>query len=240
MSIYGDVGNVIALKQRALWRGIKVNVRQVSIAESFPRSTDVYFMGGGQDDDQIKVFEDLLDRRVRIEKDIKKGICFLGICGAYQLLGKKFITGKGKNIEGLGLLNIETKAPGEKVSERCIGNIVARVNSKLAFKNHQLNTIVGFENHSGQTYLGEGVEPLGTVIKGYGNNITDQTEGCIFENVIGTYMHGSFLPKNPHIADWLIKKALERKYRKRISLKDLNDEIELAAHRNVLEMLEVN
>jgi CobQ-like glutamine amidotransferase family enzyme len=236
MNIYGDVGNIITLVKRCEWRGIHVDMVHNTLGEKLPQETDIYFMGGGQDDDQIKVFKDLLKKKKLLIKQIEEGVAFLGICGAFQLLGRYFLTGEGERIEGIGLLDIETKAPDTKVKSRCIGNVVAKLNAD-AFdtKKMLLDTIVGFENHSGQTYLGKNVKPLAYVVKGYGNNIEDNSEGGVYKNLIGTYLHGSFLPKNPHIADWLISKALRRKYGRSVSLKELDDVEELNAHNYILE-----
>jgi CobQ-like glutamine amidotransferase family enzyme len=237
MNIYGDMGNIITLKRRCEWRSIDVQISKISLGDRLPSTTDIYFMGGGQDDDQLKVFEDLKKKSDTLIKHIDKGVCFLGICGAYQLLGKKFITGDGTSIDGIGLLNLVTQAPGNDVKIRCIGNIVAKLNNEV-FNTEKFisDRVVGFENHSGQTILSENLRPLGYVLKGYGNNLIDKTEGVVYKNLIGTYMHGSFLPKNPHIADWLIKKALNNKYKK-AKLKRLDDKEEWEAHQGILKMM---
>ena len=234
MNIYGDMGNIITLKKRCGWRNINVKVRNVSFKDSLPSDTDIYFMGGGQDADQLLVFKDLLKKKRKLIDQIESGVGFLVICGAYQLFGRYFITGDGKEIEGIGVLDVKTQAPGTSVKTRCIGNVVARLNPDVFnIDRMQIDTIVGFENHSGQTHLGQEVAPLAYVVRGYGNNMGDDTEGCIYKSVIGTYLHGSFLPKNPHVADWLILNALKRKYGKRVSLKILSDEEELEAHRKL-------
>jgi len=236
MNIYSDIGNIIVLKKRCEWRNIEVNYKEVNLRERLPKGTDIYFMGGGQDDDQIKVFKDLQKKKNKLIKQIEKGVTFLGICGGFQLLGKSFITGDKKVIKGIGVLDIETKSVSNNVKSRCIGNIIAKLNNKVIdIYKMPLNTIVGFENHSGQTFLGSEVEPLGFVIKGNGNNIKDKNEGCIYKNVIGTYLHGSFLPKNPHIADWIIEKAIKRKYRKSIKLCKIDDEDAYKAHKFILD-----
>ena len=177
MNIYGDLGNVITLVKRCEWRGIKVSVRNVSVKESFSSGTDIFFMGGGQDEDQITVFKDLLKKKEALSDEIMNNKCFLGICGAYQLMGKSFLTGDGRSIKGLGILDLETKAPGSGVKKRCIGNIVCKINdAAMNTRGMDLSTIVGFENHSGQTFLGEKIKPLGIVLKGFGNNQTDKTD----------------------------------------------------------------
>lgn len=236
MNIYGDMGNITTLVKRCEWRGIGVKVQEVNLGDRLPRTTDIYFMGGGQDQDQKTVFKDLLKKKKTLIKHIGDGAGFLGICGAYQLLGRFFLTGEGKKIKGIGLLDIETKALDTTVKSRCIGNVVAVLNSEV-FNLDQMpvETIVGFENHSGQTYLGEEVKPLAYIKSGYGNNVNDNTEGCVYKNLIGTYLHGSFLPKNPHVADWLILKALRRKYGGRVRLKKLDDIEESNAHNYILK-----
>lgn len=235
MNIYGDMGNIITLVNRCQWRGIGVKVENKNLKDKLSGSTDIYFMGGGQDKDQMKVYRDLLKKKNELIRQIENKVVFLGICGAFQLLGKYFLTGDGKVIEGIGVLDIKTKAPDTKVQTRCIGNVVAQLNPEVFNTEKMLvTTIVGFENHSGQTYLGKHVSPLGIVKKGFGNNIEDKSEGGVYKNVIGTYLHGSFLPKNPHVADWMILKALKRKYTKMIRLSKLDDKEELEAHNAVL------
>ncbi|MBN2015922.1 glutamine amidotransferase [Candidatus Dojkabacteria bacterium] len=240
MNIYGDLGNVIALYKRCEWRGISVKVEKVGLKGRLPKETDIYFMGGGQDEDQITVFRDLLSKKDDLTEQIEKDVSFLAICGAFQLLGKYFLTGEGKVIEGIGTLDIETRAPDTKVKSRCIGNVVASLNSEIFITERmQLDTIVGFENHSGQTFLGKDVQPLAFILKGFGNNMKDKTEGCVYRNVIGTYLHGSFLPKNPHIADLIILNALERKYEGKFNFDELDDKEEVLAHKDLLQRFNV-
>jgi len=236
MNIYGDIGNIITLQKRCEWRGIRVLLQQVEIGDKLPSSTDIYFIGGGQDEDQLAVYKDLQTKKTQLTADVKDHVPFLAICGGYQLLGKYFLSGDGRRMKGLGIVDIETVAQSTQVKERCIGNVVAQLNPAVFdISAMQLDTIVGFENHSGQTYLGSGVEPLAHVRTGCGNNREDNYEGIVYHHVIGTYLHGSFLPKNPHIADWLIEKALETKHKKKVTLKKLPDKEELAAHKTILE-----
>lgn len=199
MNIYGDTGNVLVLLQRLRWRGIEVEVSQVGIGETLPPGVDIIVAGGGQDQGQSDIEPDLLSRRAEIKAMADDGVTMLLICGSYQLFGHRFVTGKNQEIKGLGVLDIETFAS----QERMIGNITI---------NSLMGDLVGYENHSGQTYLGSGLQPLGTVISGGGNNGADKTEGALFNNVFGTYLHGPILPKNPHFADELIIRALSRKY----------------------------
>lgn len=222
MNIYGDTGNIIALKKRAQWRGIDVEVKNISIGGKLEKGRiDIYFFGGGQDQQQEQVAKDLKSKARIIKSDIEKGVPLLSVCGGYQLLGEYYKPHKGAKISGVGLFPIYTLAS----YDRMIGNIVIE---------SQFGKLVGFENHSGKTYLKKGALPLGMVVKGFGNNGADQTEGCLYKNAIGCYMHGSLLPKNPQLADWLIKKALKLKYGKEIELEPLDDLLELQAHNRAL------
>ncbi|MEK7616587.1 MAG: glutamine amidotransferase [Patescibacteria group bacterium] len=223
MNIYGDTGNIIALKKRAEWRGIEVRVQNISLGNRIPTRQvgtriDLFFFGGGQDQQQELVARDLAKGKGKvIKKEVERGVPLLAICGGYQLLGDYYKPHKGPKLPGVGLFPAYTVAS----FDRMIGNIVIET---------QFGKLVGFENHSGKTYLKKGAIPLGMVLKGFGNNGKDKTEGCIYKNAIGCYMHGSLLPKNPQLADWLIKKALEVKYGKEINLDPLDDILESQAH----------
>lgn len=218
MNIYGDTGNIVCLKKRCEWRGIEVEVINISTDTKLkPRGFDTYFFGGGQDESQITVAEDLKSKARVLKDEIERGVPLLSICGGYQLLGKYYEPFEGEKLEGVGIFPVFTKAS----NDRMIGNIVIK---------SEFGELVGFENHSGKTFLDNQAKPLGNVIKGFGNNGEDRTEGCISKNAIGCYMHGSLLPKNPQLADWFIKKALEVKYRKDVELKPLNDALEAKAH----------
>lgn len=233
MNIYGDTGNITALKKRAEWRGIEVEVKNISVHDKLkPGEVDIFFFGGGQDQQQSIVASDLetsgslreASKGKIIKKEVERGVALLAICGGYQLLGDYYKPFTGPRLPGVGLFPAYTVAS----DQRMIGNIV--IESSIP---HTLNPkpyLVGFENHSGKTYLKDGAEPLGTVITGFGNNGDDKTEGCIYKNAIGCYMHGSLLPKNPELADWLLQKALEVKYGKEISLNPLDDSLESQAH----------
>ena len=154
MNIYGDIGNIITLRKRCDWRNIEVYIKRMSFGDTLPEKTDIYFMGGGQDKDQLLVSKDLMSKKKELAQQIESGVCFLAVCGAYQLLGNFFLAGDGTQIKGIGILDIETRAPGTKVKERCIGNVIAELNSKLLpVQKMNLSTIVGFENHSGQTVV---------------------------------------------------------------------------------------
>ena len=236
MSTYGDRGNIIALEKRCEWRGIDVEVKRLDLGFRISdlKTCDMLFMGGAQDKQQKIVSDDLRKKADTLKKMIEDEIPGLYICGAYQFLGKYYKEADGTIIEGLGILDLYTESPGEN-AERLIGNIVVNIHDSL-FMLHN-SSLVGFENHGGRTYLGTGVKPLGTVIKGFGNNGRDKTEGAVYKNSFGSYLHGPILPKNPHFADYLIKLALKKKYGSTIELKHLDDSLELLAHKAILQKL---
>lgn len=200
MNIYGDWGNALVIKRRLQWHGYTPRLIEYNPGDVFPDDVDMILGGGGQDSGQDKIQQDLLGIGDKLHQLADDDVPMLMICGLYQLFGKFFKTQDGHIIEGIGLLDIETHAG----PERLIGNIVT--------KSHEFGDIIGYENHSGQTFLGKGVQPLGTVIKGAGNNGQDGTEGARYRNVLASYLHGSLLPKNPVIADFLIEKAIIKKY----------------------------
>lgn len=225
MSTYGDRGNIIVLQKRCLWRGIDVEVKRISINENphLINGCDILFMGGAQDKQQEIVNKDLAKNKGKylIER-IEAGIPGLFICGAYQFMGKYYKTVEGHIIKGLSLFNIYTENPGEH-KKRLIGNIITKVNSlELKITSY----IVGFENHGGRTFLGKDMEPFGKVIYGFGNNGSDQTEGIVYKNSIGSYLHGPILSKNPELADYIIKKGLLIKYKTSIQLHELDNTLE--------------
>lgn len=218
MNIYGDTGNIIALTKRSEWRGIEVEVKQISLGDSLKQGEcDLFFFGGGQDQSQIEVSKDLKSKARVLKAEIEKGVPLLSICGGYQLLGEYYQPFEGQKLEGVGIFPAHTEAS----NDRMIGNIVIE---------SEFGQLVGFENHSGKTYLKADAKAFGKVISGFGNNGEDKTEGCIYKNAIGCYMHGSLLPKNPELADWLIQTALEVKYKEKIELKKLDDMLEDKAH----------
>lgn len=232
MNLYGDRGNILALQKRAEWRDISVSVTEVGVGDRLkPGEFDIFFFGGGQDQSQDLVSEDLRQKNGAVLKaEIERGVPLLSICGGYQLLGRYYQPKQGPKIPGVGLFDAYTVAG----SKRLVGNIAITVTPLLAKDLNGPNTLIGFENHSGQTYLGIGVKPLGTVISGSGNNGKDGTEGAVYKNAIGCYMHGSLLPKNPHLADWLLSKALEISGQDQY-LGKLRDEIEQTAHQQAIQ-----
>lgn len=227
MNIYGDTGNIIALQKRAQWRGIKIKIKNITIGDRLKAGEcDLYFFGGGQDQGQVEVAKDIANGKGKLIKtELDRGVPSLSICGGYQLLGAYYKPQKGPKIPGLGFFPTYTQA-GEK---RMIGNIVVQLSHPELDSGSDIK-LIGFENHSGKTFLDKKATPLGKVIKGFGNNGQDQTEGIIYKNSIGCYMHGSLLPKNPVLADWLIQKALEIKYGKTVELEPLDDTLETLAH----------
>lgn len=221
MNIYGDRGNVIVLSQRAAWRGIEPHVIELDIDDAIPSDIDVFFFGGGQDQEQIAVSRDLAGKKGEIlQSAIENGAAALTVCGGYQLFGKVYRPHDAEPLPGIGIFDAETEAGGE----RFIGNVVAE---------SQWGELIGFENHSGLTWLGSGAEPMGRIVHGRGNNGTDGTEGAKYRNAVGCYLHGSILPKNPALADWLIARGLE--YRGQDpELVPLADDLEQRAHRQAV------
>lgn len=243
MSTYGDRGNVICLQKRAEWRGIRVNI--MSLDQQTPATelynVDILMGGGAQDRQQEIVMRDLRGQKADILREkIEAGTPGVFTCGAPQLLGHYYEPALGQRIEGLGLLDMVSKHPGPD-ARRCIGNVVFELTaSPLAQElEAMLGTkpiVIGFENHGGRTYL-QNVEPLGRVVKGYGNNGEDGTEGAFYRNAIATYSHGPLLPKNPFIADWLIQTALSQKYQTSISLKPIDDTLATQAREAMFKRL---
>jgi len=231
LNLYGDRGNIICLSKRCEWRGIEVNVKGISIGDEFRyEDYDIMFIGGGQDYEQAILQEDLMNgKRQSIIEAVEAGKVFLAICGGFQLLGKYYRTHDGKDIECIGALNLWTHGG----DTRLIGNLVYQVDF-LKTKDYN-GYVVGFENHGGKTYLGEGVKPLGKVVKGFGNNGEDGFEGAVYKNTFCTYSHGSLLPKNPALADHLIMLALLNKYPDFQGLDPINDTLENLARTTLIK-----
>ena len=245
MSTYGDRGNVICLQQRCQWREIEVSVvpldRQSGAAQF--DEADLIVGGGAQDRQQEIVMRDLKGAKAEtLKAKIEAGTPGVFTCGSPQLLGHYYEPALGQRIEGLGLLDLVSKHPGSD-ARRCIGNVVFEVSAAALAQDLQAvlgrnPVVIGFENHGGRTYLGS-VEPLGTVIKGYGNNGEDGTEGAFYRHAIATYSHGPLLPKNPFLADWLIQTALQHKYQTAVSLTELNDSLAFAARQAMFKRLDL-
>jgi CobQ-like glutamine amidotransferase family enzyme len=222
MSIYGDRGNILALKYRAEQRGVDVEVVEVGRGRVDLGGVDIFFLGGGQDLDQELVARDLVEhKRAPVAEAVAAGAVFLAVCGGYQLLGSHYTAVNGKRLEGIGLLDLHTEA-GER---RMIGNVVL----DAAPLGLDPTTIVGFENHAGRTFLGEGLNPLGRCMVGSGNNGDDGNEGVCAGTIVGTYVHGSLLPKNPQLTDHLLRLGL-RRLDPAAELEPLDATAELRAH----------
>ena len=225
MNIYADRGNILFLQRRCEWRGIGFSYRAAGPGEPVDASAaDLFYVGGGQDRDQKMVAADMVaTKRGDLAAAVESGAALLAVCGGYQLLGHSYQLDQEK-LPGLGLADLETV---REAGQRLIGNIAIEVDLGSGPR-----TLAGFENHGGRTYLGTGIQPLGKVREGHGNNGRDGLEGVRRHNLIGTYMHGPLLPKNAWLADHLIALALQRRYGTRPQLEPLDDALEAAAHRS--------
>jgi CobQ-like glutamine amidotransferase family enzyme len=225
MNLYGDRGNVLTFEQRCRPRGIDFQLVRLGPGERFDGAAyDLVFTGGGPDSTQVLVADDLQERKgADLRRAIEDGLPVLTVCGGYQLFARSYKASDGTVLPGIGVFDAETVHPGP-AAPRCIGNIVVRWNG---------GALVGFENHGGRTFLGAGCASLGRVIRGHGNNARDKTEGAVYRNCYGSYIHGSLLPKNPHFADHLLSLALARKYGEG-RLAPIDDALEWRAHRAAL------
>ena len=234
MNMYADRGNVIALARRCQWHGIELAIENISPGAILDAAgTDFVFIGGGQDREQRLASDDLIGKREILRAMAEDGVVMLAVCGGYQLFGKFYRPADAPELPGVGILDAETVA-GNK---RLIGNVVVDV-GPVPRTGRDANPVprtgrqflVGFENHSGKTFLGPGAKPLGKVAVGFGNNGEDGAEGAVYKNVFGTYLHGSLLPKNPWFTDHLIRLALDRRYGEAL-LRPLDDSLEERAHK---------
>ncbi|OLN27075.1 type 1 glutamine amidotransferase [Desulfosporosinus metallidurans] len=244
LDLYGDRGNILALAARCRWRGMEPVIQQASLGEDLDfMGMDILFLGGGSDREQGLLVQDLMRREHELRRAIENGLVVLSICGGYQMLGKYYQMAGGEKIQGLGILDVWTIAG----AKRLIGNVVVELDERALnydpdevgsrrVSAHKFRTLVGFENHSGKTYLGEGVRPLGKVLVGHGNNGEDQEEGVRYRNVFGTYLHGPLLPKNPHLADLLLELAIRRRGGE-TPVMELDDRLEELAHDTILDRL---
>lgn len=230
MDLYGDKGNMRVLRKRCEDRGISIEIDKCAMKEEKTLCDyDILFIGGGADKEQSLLYADLLSRKDAIQEALKAGTFILLICGGYQFFGKHYIDNSGNRIEGLGLFDYYTES-NPNVG-RCIGNIA--IEADLDGKKVK---VVGFENHGGQTM---GVTtPFGKVLSGHGNAYKSEFEGFYNGQVLGTYMHGPLLPKNPEVADFIIRKGLQKKY-KQIELIPLDDSLEIKAKEVMLNRLNV-
>jgi CobQ-like glutamine amidotransferase family enzyme len=197
---YGDRGNVLVLERRAAWRGIDVRIVAVRAGELLPEGTDLVVIGGGSDRVQRLIGDDLVARRPELAERVAGGAAVFGVCAGYQLLGRSYASAEGADIEGLGLLDLETKAG--------TGRIIGRVYGTATLEGRSFD-LTGFENHGGRTKLGPAATPLATVARGRGNDGRDRTEGAVQGRVVGTYLHGPVLPTAPDLADVLLSWALD-------------------------------
>lgn len=229
LNLYGDRGNIICMKKRLEWRNISATVTNLPIGEKAHLSDfDLIFIGGGQDFEQQVLLEDLHQGKDKeIIAALNDGVPFLTICGGYQMMGSYYETYDGNRCDFIGAVDLYTVGS----TTRMIGNFDFALDEALGG-----STVVGFENHSGKTWLGSGVQPLGKVINGYGNNGEDGSEGVHYKNLFGTYSHGPILPKNPSFCDMLLFTALTRKYGIK-ELAPLDDSVEMAAHDHMVERI---
>jgi CobQ-like glutamine amidotransferase family enzyme len=218
MNIYADRGNLLLLEQRCAWRGIGFTVTAAGLGDAVdPDAHDLFYLGGGQDRDQVLCAEDLVaTKREALHAAAARGAVVLGVCGGYQLLGSSYVLGD-EELPGVGLVDLRTV---REDGPRLIGNVAIEVATADG-----LRVLAGFENHGGRTYLGADEQPLGRVLRGHGNTGSSGAEGVRRGNVIGTYLHGPLLPKNAWFADWLIRTALGLE-----NLAPLDDRFEDAAH----------
>lgn len=227
MNIYGDRGNIMCLRRRCEARGIGFELVELGLRDRLdPGAHDLIFAGGAQDREQRTVAEDLIaTKAAAIREAVESGVAVLAVCGAYQLFGRFYRDASGAELPGASIFDLHTEHPGEG-ARRCIGNIVAEWPG---------GTIVGFENHGGRTRLGADARPLAQVRSGHGNNGKDGGEGAVYRNAIGTYVHGSLLPKNPALADHIILLALKRRHGT-LALAPIDDRAELRAHAAALRL----
>ena len=234
LNIYGDRGNILTLTRRCAWRDIKLDVIPLTLGDDLdPAAFDMLFIGGGQDKEQDEVARDLREVKAAGFRDaVESGMPVLAVCGGYQLLARYYRPADGPVLEGLSIFDAWTIHSGKQVA-RCVGNVALRWGE---------TTLVGFENHGGRTYLGPGAAPLGQVLAGHGNNSEDGMEGCVYRHAYGTYLHGSLLPKNPHLADHLLRLALTHRFDAATAaraLVPLDDALEWQAHEGMLRRLDV-
>ena len=229
LNLYGDRGNIICMEKRMQWRGIETEVTGISVGDALDyEAYDLFFIGGGQDFEQGVLLKDLAAGKAQqIHAAVEDEKVFLAICGGYQMLGAYYKTWDGQQCDFIGALDLYTV--GHK--ERMIGNYMFQLDDS-----DEGLTVVGFENHSGKTFLGSKVRPMGKVLSGNGNNGQDGTEGARYKNVFASYSHGSLLPKNPKLADLILKTALLRKY-PNLTLEALDDTFENNAHQYMEQRL---
>jgi CobQ-like glutamine amidotransferase family enzyme len=235
LNVYGDRGNILTFQRRCAWRGIALEIAPIGASDQLdPAAYDLLFIGGGQDREQEDIARDLRERKgPALRAAVEAGVPLLAVCGGYQLLARFYRPAEGPELQGAAIFDAWTIHPGKRVA-RCVGNVALRWNE---------TTLIGFENHGGRTYLGANARPLGAVLSGFGNNGEDAREGCVVHNAYGTYLHGSLLPKNPHLADHLLALALACRYGASEAarlLPPLDDTLEWQAHDAMLRRVGVS
>jgi lipid II isoglutaminyl synthase (glutamine-hydrolysing) len=226
LNVAGDGGNVVAIERRAEWREIRTEIVPVEVGQNPDLATfDLVFIQGGQDVEMAIAADDLRAKAGSLRQAVDAGVVIFAVCAGLQLLGHRYIPQAGPAMEGLGLLDLETRAGGRRFMQHAA--------CEVSF-DEQPQTIVGFENHSGLTELGPGARPFGKVIAGAGNNGVDGTEGALQDTIYATYLHGPVLPRNPWLTDYLIRTVLERRVGGRIHLADLDDVLEERSHADAL------
>ena len=223
MNVYADRGNLLAVQHRAAERGIEVVVLPASLGDPLPDGSDLVLIGGGQDREQQRIASELAAHGARLRDWAAEGVAMLAVCGGFQLFGRWYRDGDGETLPGAGVFDVTTVASGPG-QPRCVGDVLAA--SALA----DVGAVVGFENHGGRTYLGPEARPFAIVEFGWGNNGADGTEGAIYNAAIGTYLHGSVLPKNPRLLDHLLAAALTHRSGRQVELPALPSPVAERAH----------
>ena len=223
LNIYADRGNIAVLARRAAWRGHDLDVDAVGMGDPIePGAHDLLYVGGGQDREQALVAPDIAGKGEELRQAAAEGTAMLAVCGGYQLLGRFYRDRSGGELPGAGVLPLHTVA-GER---RMIGDVLL----ECELVSGERRTLAGFENHAGRTNLEDGAEPLGRVVAGFGNDGESGFEGCRVGRVIGTYLHGPLLPRNPWLADWVLAQAIAHRTGEVPSFETLPDELEAEAH----------
>ena len=223
MDVYADRGNLIALRDRCRRHGVGCEVTAVGIGDTLPAEADLVLIGGGQDREQRRIATELAARGPQLRAWVEQDAAVLAVCGGFQLFGHFYRTADGEELPGAGIFDAVTVAPGPGWP-RCIGDVLA------AAELEGVGEVVGFENHGGRTYLGPAALPFARVLHGHGNNGDDGTEGAVHRQAVGTYLHGSLLPKNPALTDRLIAAALRHRYGPGVRLEAVADPYAERAH----------
>jgi CobQ-like glutamine amidotransferase family enzyme len=233
MNVYADRGNLIALRARCARLGVGCEVTAVGLGDSLPAQADLVLIGGGQDREQRRVVGDLAARGETLRGWADEDTAMLAVCGGFQLFGNSYRTADGEELPGIGIFDVVTVAPGPGW-ERCIGDVLAQPLLGAQHGLDGLSEVVGFENHAGRTYLGPGARAFARVLRGYGNNGDDGSEGAVYRQAVGTYLHGSLLPKNVALTDRLILAALRHRYGDSATIEPAEDAYAERAHRSAV------